>query len=59
MPDVENTDYMYSYAPEDAGWEPPIIANDVLWYYFYHPRGSIIDGVDDNECRNRLPKRLS
>ncbi len=59
MPDVENTDYMYSYAPEDAGWEPPIIGDDTLWHFFCHPRSSITDGVHDIECRNRLPKRLS
>ena len=59
MPDEESVDYAYSYTPEDEGWEPPLIADDVLWHFFCHPSGSINDGVYDVECRNRFPKRVS
>jgi hypothetical protein len=57
MPDLDNPNYFYSYAPAHPPPEHPIIDSAILRHMFYHPSGSIYSGVADCECRNRLPKR--
>ena len=58
MPNEDDDDFVYGCLPPEDKHIKPLLAEDVLWHFFCHPRGSIHGNVYDQECRNRLPKRI-
>ena len=57
MPHEDDEDFVYGCLPPQDKNLTPLLADDILWHFFCHPRGSIHSNVCDYECRNRLPKR--